>query len=719
MALTINTNIAALNAQRNLGKTQSTLNQSLQRLSSGLRINSALDDAAGLAISNRMGAQIRGLNQAVRNANDGISLAQTAEGALQETTSILQRMRELAIQSANDTNSATDRASLHSELNQLQQEMTRIADTTTFNGTKILDGSLSNAKFQVGAMANQTVSVSISDARATGLGSYTVETDNTTGIEASTHAGYWRANGAEIGVAVVAAANGYTGETLTITDAAGTSQTEVIAADEEIDDTVTALNLLTGVRAVGYNQVILSNFGDGTAGTNTITVDGASLALAYDDTAAEIAAAINSDSGLNGKGVSAYVDGTTVVVSNNTGADIDITSSAATAHMDIMGLDGTTLVVADNATATAGGRFDVYLDQGYTIESSASNLVLTSGAADTAVTTTAVGYTDATDSNSVGTQILNIVGPNGTQTVNVAANNSAYTIAASVNSFQADTGVSAEAITTAVIGGFSSAGTISFGLKGTNSTATTISTTITDTTQLSDLVTAINDASGQTGITAELSDSGASVTLTQASGHDIEITDFTHSAAVDLPDYDNPTRTAVEQYITVTGSQGNATTLYDGGAKTDADSTVVGGQVTFSAIGVFNVSSNVDATDGGDSLFSGAADSTNAAQLGSVNDINITTRQGSNDAINVIDGALSRIDVIRADLGAIQNRFTSTISNLDSVAENLSGARSRILDADFAVETANLTKAQIMQQAGVAMLAQANTLPQTVLSLLQ
>ena len=722
MALTINTNIAALNAQRNLGKTQGTLSQSLQRLSSGLRINSALDDAAGLAISNRMSSQIRGLNQAVRNANDGISLAQTAEGALQETTDILQRMRELAIQSANDTNSATDRASLHSELNQLQQEMTRIADTTTFNGTKILDGSLSNAKFHVGAMANQTVSVSISDARATGLGSYTIETDNPAGVEASTHAGHYQAAGTAMGKAVAAAlgSNGYLEETLTITDAAETAQTEVISADEEIDDTVSALNDLTGVRAVGYNQAVLSAFG-GSLGTNTITVDGAALVTQYDDTAAEIADAINGDSGLNGKGVSAYVDGSTVVVSNTTGADIGITSSADTVHMDIMGLDGANLVVADGAVVIAGGRFDVYLDQGYTIKSSLSTATgLLGGTAGTAVTTAAVGYEDAEDSNAVSAQILNIVGPNGTQTVNVELNNSAYTIVTSVNTFEADTGVSAEANTTATIGGLSNAGNISFGLKGTNSTATTISTTITGTTQLSELVTAINDAAGETGITAELSNSGASVTLTQASGHDIEITDFTHSAAVQLPDYDNSDRTALDQYITVTGSEGSAaTTLYDGGAKTDADSTVVGGEVTFSSIGVFNVSSSVDATDAGDSIFRGVADSANAADLGSVNDVNISTRTGSNSAINIIDGALSKIAVIRGDLGAVQNRFESTISNLQSISENISSARSRIMDADFAAETANMTKAQVMQQAGVAMLAQANQLPQMVLSLLQ
>lgn len=172
MALTINTNVASLNAQRNLGQSQGALNKSMQRLSSGLRINSAKDDAAGLAISDRMTAQIRGLNQAARNANDGISLAQTAEGALQESTNILQRMRELAVQSANDTNSASDRSSLNDEVTQLKAELDRIASTTEFNGKKVIDGSMTDATFQVGANAgaNQTISFSIDSAKSADLG---------------------------------------------------------------------------------------------------------------------------------------------------------------------------------------------------------------------------------------------------------------------------------------------------------------------------------------------------------------------------------------------------------------------------------------------------------------------------------------------------------------------------------------------------------------------
>ncbi|MDX9834104.1 MAG: flagellin [Desulfobulbus sp.] len=170
MALAINTNVASLNAQRNLAKSQGDLATSMARLSSGLRINSAKDDAAGLAISDRMTAQIRGLNQAARNANDGISLAQTAEGALQESTNILQRVRELAVQSANDTNSPSDRLSLQAEVDQLITEMDRIATSTSFNNRPLIDGSMTGATFQVGANAGETITFAIGDAQVAALG---------------------------------------------------------------------------------------------------------------------------------------------------------------------------------------------------------------------------------------------------------------------------------------------------------------------------------------------------------------------------------------------------------------------------------------------------------------------------------------------------------------------------------------------------------------------
>ena len=516
MAQIINTNVASLNAQRNLNKSQSALGTSLQRLSSGLRINSAKDDAAGLAIADRMTTQVRGLTQAMRNANDGISLSQTAEGGLEESSNILQRVRELAIQSANSTNSASDRKALQAETNQLISELSRIANTTTFNGLKVLDGSFTSQSFQVGAEANQTISVSVAGATAEILGTNQISSNNTTA---------------------------------------------------------------TGI-----------------------------------------------------------------------------------------------------ATAT----------------------------------TAAV---DNTAGNNVGSQTLTVVGPSGSDTVSVSANATAKNIATAVNAATGTTGVSATASTTATLGSLSADGTVTFDLYGSNGTAAPISATVT-TTDLSSLVDAINAKTGSTGITAAIANSGASVTLTSATGEDIKIGNFEHSAAVTDTGGGG---TEVSQTLAVTGGTGSAITLTDGGTTAEAaqtDSTVVGGSLTFSAAdGAFTMQSDIAASAGG--LFTGAAANSQASSKTSVSQVDISTQSGANSAITVLDGALAKVNSIRADLGAIQNRFESTISNLSTTTENISAARSRIQDADFAAETAQLTRSQILQQAGLAMLAQANSLPQGVLSLLQ
>jgi len=497
MALTINTNVPSLNAQRNLSKSQNDLSQAMQRLSSGLRINSAKDDAAGLAISDRMTSQIRGLNQAARNANDGISLAQTAEGALQETTNILQRMRELAVQSANDTNSASDRSSLQAEVNQLNAEMQRIAESTEFNGGKLLNGDMSNAQFQVGPNAGDTITFSIRTATP------------------------------------------------------------------------------------------------GTLGNNSLTTD--------------------------------------------------------------------------NATPD------------FSIE---------------AATSAAAGVQD----NDVLAQTLTISGPEGTETASFAAASTANVIAGKINNETDVTGVSATAKTTATLGNLSADGTIGFKLQGSNATATSISATVT-TTDLTNLARAVNEQSGNTGIIAILSPDKATVTLEQSNGYDVKIIDFTHTTATET--------------IDLTGSQGAGEALTAGGLN----SSTVGGELTFSSSGDFNVSSG--AAPGAGSLFAAAAGTATSSTLFSINSVDISTVEGASKAILAVDGALMQIDNMRGGLGAIQNRFESTISNLLNVSENLSAARSRILDADIAMETSAMTKNNILQQAGVSILAQANQTPQLALSLLQ
>ncbi len=508
MAQVINTNVASLNAQRNLNRSQSSLNVSLQRLSSGLRINSAKDDAAGLAISERFTSQIRGLNQAIRNGNDGVSLAQTAEGALAESSNILQRMRELAIQSANSTNSASDRAALQSEANQLKSELDRIANTTEFNGLKLLDGTFTTQSFQVGANANQTISFSVAGATSSDLA----------------------------------------------------------------NNTVSAISTTTA------NQ--------GSAST----------------TAAATALPAN---------------------------------------------------------------------------------------------------------NSVAAQTLTISGTLGSTTVAVTQGSSAFTIAAAVTAAEASTGVTADANNSAILDTLSADGTVTLTIGSGGSTAT-VSASVT-TTDLSALATEINNNSGTTGISAEVS--GGTLTLVQADGKDIRIENFTHSTDAS---------TISVGAVNASGTKIDAVTLTDddgAGAGADTDSTIVTGYVTFNSNKSFSVSSSIAETAG--SILNVAANTSVGSTQQLLSTVDISSQSGANSALNIIDASLKTVSSIRADLGAIQNRFEATISNLSTTVENLNAARSRIQDADFAEETANLTRNQILQQAGIAMLSQANTLPQNVLALLQ
>jgi len=345
MALVVNTNVASLNAQRNLLGTQNMLNRSLQRLSSGLRINSAKDDAAGLAISDRMNSQVRGLNQAARNANDGISLAQTAEGALQESTNILQRMRELAIQSANDTNSAADRAALQAEVTQLQNELNRIAGTTTFNGKLLLDGSFGNAKFHVGSEANEVINVTVGDARATQMGS-----NQLTGAEGVT------ANGATV--------NGITGGNLTVAGAFG-SEVVAYAAGDTARDIAAAVNTKSSKTGVDASAVTFALLDVGVTGGVSFELygqneaDAANVAANISDIAdlSELAKSINDVSGTTGISAVLADDKASIYLENNDGYDITVVGTTGT--FTLGGLDADNVAVGAAVTVGAGASGSV------------------------------------------------------------------------------------------------------------------------------------------------------------------------------------------------------------------------------------------------------------------------------------------------------------------------------------------------------------------------
>jgi flagellin len=311
----------------------------LQRLSSGLRINSAKDDAAGLAISERFTTQIRGLNQAVRNANDGISLAQTAEGALGETGNALQRIRELAIQSANSTNSASDRAALNAEASQLLAEVQRIAQTTQFNGQNILDGTFSSAQFQVGANANQTISFGVQGATTNALGAYQATSAAVTS-SAFDGAGF-TINGVEVGVSAATSAAGVTA------DSATAKATAINAKSNQTGVTATASNSVTGSAPVAR-----SGLANGALQINGVAVG----AIARDANAVtqgrNAATAINAVS--NQTGVTAAADASTgaLTLSTADGRNIALTSSAATAAGATSIFNATGLDVSTGANAS-------------------------------------------------------------------------------------------------------------------------------------------------------------------------------------------------------------------------------------------------------------------------------------------------------------------------------------------------------------------------------
>nr|WP_320113731.1 flagellin [uncultured Desulfuromonas sp.] len=716
MALTINTNVMSLNAQRNLGVSQNELAQSMQRLSSGLRINSAKDDAAGLGISDRMTAQIRGLNQAARNANDGISLAQTAEGALQESTNLLQRMRELAVQSANDTNSASDRASLQAEVDQLKQEMSRIANTTTFNGKNLLDGSLSSAQFQVGANANETISFGIQSAQSDNLGANLLTTDNDAGIEAAVQSGGQIVAGGAVGD-FGAVLPYLKDETFTVTDADGVSSTLVaLSSEPDVGTIVDEINAAdAGVSASGFNEIVLSGFsGSLLANGDTIDIHNensdvgtVSLVAGTDFTIADGTLLSSGLTKLEAEGYEAEydADADTITLSIEKADNITVVvedQDDVVGNIDVTGLAGGAAANAIDTNTptvvTAQGTLTLSMDEGVSVSSDVTDGSGLFGATQF----DADGELITVGGNAVEAQTLTIVGPEGSApSVSIAQNATANAIATAVNAESATTGVSATASTEATLSGLSANGTVTFGLKGQGNSVVEISATVTS-DDLSSLAQAINDNSGTTGISAEISGSNNEIILTQASGYDINIQDFTHS--------DTDTQT-----IDFTGGQGTALTLTDDGTGV-YDSGTVGGEVTFSASDHFNITSSLAAVSG--SIFATDAGAANTSELSSIADLDISTVEGSADAIVAIDGALAQIDTLRGDLGAVQNRFESTIANLQNVSENLSAARSRILDADISQETSNMTKQNILQQAGVSILAQANQAPQLALSLL-
>ena len=638
MAMTINTNIASLNAQRNLVKTQNSLTKSLERLSSGLRINSAKDDAASLSISNRFTAQIRGLDQSVRNANDGISLLQTSEGAMQEVTSLLQRMREIAVQASNDTYSVSDRASLQGEMDQLYSEIDRIAGATQFNGIGLLDGTGGTRHFQIGANSGQTISVALKSVKSQDL--------NLNGYSAL----------GELNSGRVTTSVGTAG--LTINNVAITTATATNGTAQDAAININAFTSQTGVSAAAYNTYTgvggLSGITSGALKINDVNISASGsmeeLVKNINRDANDVTATLNKDG--------------SITLSNDTGKDIKV--------------DVSTETKTGFTTGTYSGYLSLSDDDGEAIEVEATTtaaLLGNWGLNESTGSGSVTGGTVSTVALAEGDLVINGV------TVGASTGSSAGDKAVAINAVAGETGVTASALTEQKFSiDMDNVGT------GTNFAASNLtingsqldlSATTLDT--LDEVVSLINGLGN--GVRATVEGTTGKLVLTSASGLDIKILDDAG----------------------VFGTASTSTTTYTGEISLTSDT---GADVIISGSTTATIAKAGFVEQGGSSDAVGSG-------------LSVETRANANNAIDRIDDALNQVADNRGELGAVQNRLDSTISNLMNVSENLSAANGRILDADFAAETANMTKAQILAQAGVAMLAQAKQLPQQVMQLLQ
>jgi flagellin len=589
MVMSVITNVSSLNAQNNLAKSQSALATAIQRLSSGMRINSAKDDAAGLAIATRFTTQINGLNQAVSNANDGISLAQTTESALNEVTNNMQRIRQLAVQSANATNSTSDRAALDAEVQQRLAEITRISTQTSFNGKHVLDGSFGQAAFQIGANVGETISINLSQgSRAADVGKVATASNDVSGSFAGA-----AATAASVDSAAVVSSFNF----------ANTAATASVAT-------------ATGVASFDYS----------TTGAKSFTIGGTTVAMntAYGTQAAMVTSVQSKlDAGTGGAGV--Y----TVAASGVSGFTITTAAKGAASAIVVGGTD------ASFITGNVSGSDAVTRAKSFSIDGHAVTLT-----------------TDTTNMAGLISAINTALG----------ASSSSYALSSDVGKLKIATVATGASATIAITG--------------------------TDATFFGSAV-----AGGATGSPVSLTLGAGDFSLKVGSG----------GAAVNI-----------------TGTFANAQALADGinakgvsGVSAYVDS--VSGNLTLTSQDALTVGGTKGGTGAGNLGFSTAA----YAVTGALASSNVTTVSGAYDTISRIDSALNTVSSMRSDLGAVQNRFESTIANLQTISQNLDSSRSQIQDADFAKETANMSSANILQQAGVSVLAQANASKQSVLKLLQ
>ncbi len=705
----INTNVKALTAQASMSNVEKLTATTMERLSTGLRINSAKDDAAGLAITNRMTSQIRGYAVAIRNSNDGISMAQTAEGAMGQVTNMLQRMRELSVQAATGSVNDQDRTSIQQEVDQLKAEIDNIATKTNHNNIKLLDGSAGKIVLQTGTNANDTMNIAFGSVKTKdiGMGSRASLSSVATSFadDASSKAlkdGDLILNGVVVGASLA------TDDTKSSAANASSAISKAAAINRVADQ--------SGVHATVGKTTAFGTAMTAAAEDGTLVINGVSTATIYTTDDAELSrtavmTAINNISGQTGvKAINTHDDNQGIVLVAEDGRNIELDLNDMTAAATGLGasniyegtfelntLDGRAINVSSNVSGTLSnsglnfGSFSADTAQAVTLSRVATDAAPVAGAT-AAITETGVFNGNTLVLNGVGIDAANANDDQASNTLAVSSSKaaSAIAIAAAINKKSEMTGVSATAEPNLIKGsGFTAGDVTKLNLNGVD-----VAISLGASSTRDDVITAINAAQGQTGVVA--SAWGEGVTLTAADGRNISISsDATDAAALGLTGVTIGTAgdatDAVTQYSTVKLSSDKAFTVESGSEGND----------NFAALGFRR--GNFGGSD-------------NALKI---KDIDVTTQAGATEALKAIDAALTSVAADQARAGAFQNRLDAVVSNLTESNQNMSASRSRILDTDYATETTNMARNQIIAQAATAMLAQANQSSQSVLSLLK
>jgi len=705
----INTNVKALAAQGSLSNVNKTLQTSMERLSTGLRINSAKDDAAGLAITNRMTSQIRGYAVAIRNANDGISMLQTAEGAMGQVNNMLQRMRELSIQAANGAMTVADRQSLQAEVAQLKAQIQEVSKTTNHNNINLLDGSAGNIKLQTGVRANDLMGIKFDSVQTKdlGLGSLSAVSSvgglytSATGVNAALVDGSLVLNGVSVGASL-----------------AGSDQLSSSDKARSAIAKAAAINLVSdrsGVYAVvGKTNVAGSTTMAGVASTDAmVKINGFDTAAFYMSGNNEIdriaiTQAINDIADRTGvTAINTHDDSQGISLVANDGRNIVLAlGSTSTTTLAKMGLAAAGTYVGSYQLSTKDGSpitvsSTVAQSQASELASGLRFGTYQSGIAQMATTvraTTAVAPASGNAGVLNGnTLVINGVGISAAQAADDRASYentgstkaaSGIAIAAAINKASEVTGVTAKVNANVLRGtGFTAAAVGTISLNGI-----TFTTTLGTSSTREDVLSTLNAHSGETGVVA--SAYGDGIQLVAADGRNISIgLDTGGAGALGLTGVTLGTDAAPTSYYAGVTLSSDKAFKIDSGSEGDI--------TNFKALGF------------AEGIFGGANDGAKVA------DVDISTVAGSTSALLVIDAAIQQVGAAQAKAGAYQNRLDSVVSNLTESNQNMSESRSRILDTDYATETTNLAKSQIIQQAATAMLAQANQSSQTVLSLLK